>query len=108
MANKTAVVILNFNGVQYLEQFLPSVTQYSQEAEVIVVDNASTDNSISYLEINYPSLKLIQFDKNLGFTGGYNEALDLLDHEYCILLNSDIEVTPNWINPIIDYMDKPP
>lgn len=102
---KTAVVILNFNGVRYLEQFLPSVTQFSKEAEIIVADNASTDDSISFLKSNYPSLRLIQFDQNLGFTGGYNEALDQLDHEYCVLLNSDIEVTPNWINPIIDYMD---
>ncbi|WP_422358702.1 glycosyltransferase family 2 protein [Reichenbachiella sp.] len=105
---KTAVVILNFNGVQYLEQFLASVTQYSKEAEVIVVDNASTDDSISFLEENYPKLRVIQFEKNLGFTGGYNEALDQLDNEYSVLLNSDIEVTPNWIEPIIDYMDKHP
>ncbi|MEP3387770.1 MAG: glycosyltransferase family 2 protein [Reichenbachiella sp.] len=105
---KTAVVILNYNGAHYLEQFLPSVTQYSTDAEVIVADNASTDDSIAFLKSNYPNLKIIQFEKNLGFTGGYNAALDGLDHEYCVLLNSDIEVTPNWVKPVIDYMDSHP
>lgn len=102
---KTAVVILNFNGVHFLEHFLPSVTQYSLEAEVIVADNASTDDSVVFLKKNYPNLRLIIFDQNLGYTGGYNEALKQIDHEYSILLNSDIEVTPNWISPIISFMD---
>lgn len=105
---KTAVVILNYNGAQFLEQFLPSVIQHSTEADVIVADNASTDASIKYLKEKHPSLRLIQFDENLGYTGGYNAALDLLNHEYCVLLNSDIEVTPNWISPIIDFMDVHP
>lgn len=103
---KTAVVILNFNGAHFLKQFLPSVTQYSADAEVIIADNASTDDSITFLQSNYPDLRVIEFKKNLGFTGGYNEALDLLDHEYCVLLNSDIEVTPNWIKPVIDFMER--
>ncbi|WP_420581458.1 glycosyltransferase family 2 protein [Reichenbachiella sp.] len=105
---KTAVVILNFNGAQYLEQFLPSVTQYSTDAEVIIADNASTDNSIAFLKSNYPDLRIIQFQENLGFTGGYNKALEQLHFEYCVLLNSDIEVTPNWLEPIVTFMDAHP
>ena len=105
---KTAVVILNFNGENYLKQFLPSVTKYSSEADVIVVDNASTDDSISFLEEYYPQIQLIIFKENYGFTGGYNKALEQLDYEYCILLNSDIEVTENWIAPIIQFMDNHP
>lgn len=105
---KTAVVILNYNGAQYLEQFLPSVVQYSADSEVIVADNASTDESLPFLKQNYPDLRLIIFEENLGYTGGYNEALNQLDHEYCVLLNSDIEVTPNWIEPVIRYMDQHP
>lgn len=102
---KVAVVILNYNGAQFLEQFLPAVVAHSQEADIIIADNASTDNSISLLKKSYPSLKLIVLQENLGYAGGYNEALSNLDHEYCVLLNSDIEVTPGWIAPIISYMD---
>ncbi|UXX78944.1 glycosyltransferase family 2 protein [Reichenbachiella carrageenanivorans] len=105
---KTAVVILNYNGAQYLEQFLPSVVQYSDTAEIIIADNASTDQSLAFLKDNYPDLRLIVFEENLGYTGGYNEALQQLDHDYCILLNSDIEVTPNWIEPITNFMDEHP
>lgn len=105
---KTAVVILNYNGAQFLEQFLPSVIQYSTEAEVIVADNASTDGSLDFLNKNYPDLRLIIFNENLGYTGGYNEAINQLDHEYCVLLNSDIEVTPDWIAPIVSFMDNHP
>ncbi|MEP2025352.1 MAG: glycosyltransferase family 2 protein [Reichenbachiella sp.] len=105
---KTAIVILNYNGAQFLEQFLPSVIQYSKEAEVILVDNASTDESLLFLRKNYPALRVIVFEENLGYTGGYNEAINKLDYEYCILLNSDIEVTPNWIVPIINFMDEHP
>ncbi|SMD39121.1 Glycosyl transferase family 2 [Reichenbachiella faecimaris] len=107
MAN-TAVVILNYNGAQFLEQFLPSVIQHSTSAEVIVADNASKDNSLSFLKENYPNLKLIVFEENLGYTGGYNEALKQLNYEYCVLLNSDIEVTPNWIIPVTDFMNDHP
>ncbi len=105
---KVAVVILNYNGAQFLEQFLPSVVKYSQKAEVIVADNASTDQSIQFLRENYPRIRLIVFGKNLGYTGGYNQAISQLDHQYCILLNSDVEVTTNWIEPIITYMDNNP
>lgn len=103
-----AVVILNYNGRQYLEQFLPSVVNHSAEAEVIVADNASEDDSISFLSHHYPAIGLIQLEENLGYAGGYNEVLKKLDHKYCVLLNSDIEVTANWITPVIDYMDDHP
>ena len=107
MAN-VAVVILNYNGAQFLEQFLPSVIEHSQVAEIIIADNASTDSSLKFLKGNYPDLRLIQFEENLGYTGGYNAAINQLDHDYCVLLNSDIEVTSNWIEPVVDYMEKKP
>ena len=106
---KTAVVILNWNGRSFLEKFLPEVVAYSSdEAEVIVADNASSDDSVDFLKENYPDLKIIQNPTNSGYAGGYNEALAQLDHEYFVLLNSDIEVTEGWIKPIIDLMDSEP
>ena len=106
--NKIAVVILNWNGKKLLEQFLPSVTQFSNRewAEVIVADNASTDDSISFLESEYPNLKTIILDKNYGFADGYNKALDQLDHDYFVLLNSDVEVSENWLDPIYELFEK--
>lgn len=104
--SRTAVVILNFNGEKLLPLFLPSVIQHSPQAEIIVADNASTDESISILKHNFPSVGLILLDKNYGFCGGYNRALEHVDTEYCVLLNSDIEVTPGWLDPIIEMMNK--
>ncbi len=98
---KIAVVILNWNGVQLLEQFLPSVVKYSPEATVYIADNASTDDSISFVLANFPSVKIIKNDTNLGFAGGYNETLKHIDSEVYALVNSDIEVTENWLQPII-------
>ncbi len=104
---KVAVVILNWNGQQFLEQFLPSVTSCSQGdgIEVWVADNGSTDESLDFLQKKYPTVKILAFDQNYGFTGGYNRALKEIQAEYYVLLNSDIEVTPNWIEPIITKMD---
>lgn len=102
---KTAVVILNWNGDGFLKQFIPGVIQHRQDATVIVADNASTDNSIAYLESLGDAVKIIQLDKNYGFTGGYNKALKQIDAAYFVLLNSDVEVTEGWINPIINLMD---
>ncbi len=106
--NKLAVVILNWNGENLLKQFLPSVTAYSNEpwAEVVVADNASTDNSIAFLKEHYPDVKIIALDKNYGFAEGYNRALAQLSHHYFVLLNSDVEVTPNWLNPIYKQMEQ--
>jgi GT2 family glycosyltransferase len=98
---KIAVVILNWNGVQLLEQFLPSVVKYSPEATIYIADNASTDDSISFVLINFPTVKIVKNDTNLGFAGGYNEALKHIDADIYALVNSDIEVTENWLQPII-------
>lgn len=105
---RTAVVILNYNGVNFLEQFLPSVIAHSTSADVIVADNCSTDDSLKFLSENYPDLETIVLTENTGYAGGYNNALSQLSHDYFVLLNSDIEVTPNWIAPIIDFMDQRP
>lgn len=103
---KIAVVILNWNGKKFLQDFLPSVLEHSPDAEVIVADNASTDDSLDFLRTNYPQIRLIINDQNYGFAGGYNQALAEVDAEYYVLLNSDIEVTAGWIHPIIEMMDK--
>jgi GT2 family glycosyltransferase len=106
---KTAVVILNWNGRNFLETFLPSVLEYSARcADVIVADNASTDDSVAFLQEHYPQIRIIEHPKNGGFSKGYNDALKQIDAEYYILLNSDVEVTPNWITPVIEMMDADP
>jgi hypothetical protein len=105
---KVAVVILNWNGVQLLEQFLPSVVKNSPDATVFVADNASTDNSISYVNTFFPTVKIIKNDLNLGFAGGYNEALKSVDADVFALVNSDIEVTENWLKPIITTFENEP
>jgi GT2 family glycosyltransferase len=103
--NKTAVVILNFNGKKFLEQFLPSVTKYSIGHTIVIADNNSSDDSISFLKSNYPSVQIIQNASNSGFAQGYNEALKHVNAEYYVLLNSDVEVTENWIENCISLMD---
>lgn len=104
---KTAVVILNWNGRKFLEKFLPSVVTHSEnDAEVFVADNASTDESVEFLKENYPDVRIIVNDSNGGFSKGYNDALSQIDAEYYVLLNSDIEVTPGWIKPVISLMDS--
>jgi GT2 family glycosyltransferase len=105
MHPKVAIVILNWNGEKHLKTFLPSVLQSTYpNLEIIVGDNNSTDNSISFLKQNYQSVRIIINDLNYGYTGGYNRVLKQVDADYCILLNSDVEVTPNWIEPIITLM----
>lgn len=99
---KIAVVILNWNGKKLLETFLPSVMQHSPEASIYVADNASTDDSVAFVKAHFPSITVIQNHSNLGFAGGYNEALQKVDADIYALVNSDIEVTPNWLQPIID------
>lgn len=103
---KVAIVILNWNGLKYLSQFLPSVMASNWDnLEVIVGDNASSDGSVRFLQSTFPSVRIIQNDNNYGFTGGYNRVLSQVDADYYILLNSDIEVTPNWIQPVIELME---
>lgn len=102
-----AVVILNWNGKHFLEQFLDKVVAYSGDARIIVADNASTDDSITYLKQNFPSVEIIQNPENGGFAKGYNEALDQIDSKYYLLLNSDIEVTEHWLEPLVECMSDP-
>ena len=105
---KIAVVILNWNGVKLLEQFLPSVVQYSSEATVFVADNASTDDSVSFVKANFPTVQIIKNEYNFGFAQGYNEALKYVDADIFALVNSDIEVTENWLQPIIKTFKNDP
>ncbi|QTE22964.1 glycosyltransferase family 2 protein [Polaribacter cellanae] len=100
---KTAIVILNWNGKKLLEQFLPSVVRFSSElADIYVADNASTDASISYVKEFFPSVKIIENTVNGGYAKGYNDALQAVDVDIYCLLNSDIEVTENWLPPILN------
>jgi GT2 family glycosyltransferase len=106
---KIAVVILNWNGKKFLEQFLPSVlsSTYSNY-EVIVADNGSSDDSIAFLQTTYPVIRLIRFDHNRGFAKGYNEALKQVEADYYVLLNSDVEVTRNWLEPMVQLLENDP
>lgn len=106
--SRTAVVILNYNGEKLLRQFLPSVLQHSTGAEIIVADNASSDQSVPILRQYFPQVRLIQLDDNYGFCGGYNRALKQVQADYYVLLNSDIEVTANWLTPMIQLLDSHP
>ena len=107
MEPSVAVVILNWNGQSFLERFLPSVlrTDYPN-LQLIVADNASTDNSVSFTQQNFPQVQIIVNDKNYGFAEGYNQALAQLEADYFVLLNSDVEVPENWIKPVIDLMQS--
>jgi hypothetical protein len=103
-----AIVILNWNTRDYLEKFLPVLIKNSKGEgnEIYVADNGSEDDSVEFLKANYPDVHLIQFDRNYGFTGGYNKALEQIEAKYYLLLNSDIEVTPNWLAPLKKMMDE--
>ena len=107
---KVAVVILNYNGKKFLEEFLPNVIASCDPSwtEVVVADNASTDDSVSFMKIRFPEIRLIENGSNGGFASGYNLALRQIDAQYYVLLNSDIEVAPNWIEPVIALMDSDP
>lgn len=103
----TAVVILNWNGRKMMERYLPNVKQHTAaEASIIVADNASTDDSVEWLKANHPDVGLITLDRNYGFAEGYNQALAHVDADYYVLLNSDVECTPHWIQPIINMMER--
>lgn len=104
--NKVAVVILNWNGKSFLEKFLPSVIAHSAMATIVVADNNSTDDSIAFLKKNYPAISIIEIAENGGYSKGYNIALRQIEAEYYVLLNSDIEVTAGWLEPVIKLMDS--
>lgn len=106
---KLAIVILNWNGKQMLQTYLPKVLACSRdEAVVYVADNASTDDSLAMLNEKFPEVRQIVLDKNWGFADGYNKALARVDAEYYVLLNSDVEVTPGWLKPLVSFMDAHP
>ena len=106
--NKIAVVILNWNGMKLLEQFLPSVITNSAEATIYIADNASTDDSVAFVKENFPSVQIIQNESNFGFAKGYNESLKNIKEPYLALVNSDIEVTKNWLKPILETFENDP
>lgn len=106
---EVAVVILNYNGRKFLEQFLPSVIQYSGNAKIIIADNASTDDSISFIESIYThQVEILKMDQNRGYCGGYNYALGKIEAQYFVLLNSDVEVTERWLEPVIALLKGDP
>lgn len=108
---RTAIVILNWNTKEYLKRFLPGVIAYSAGADVIVADNASNDGSIELLDRDFPEIRKIRFDRNYGFTGGYNKAFEAIKdegYEYYLLLNTDIEVPDGWLSPLVEFMDSHP
>jgi len=103
-----SIVILNWNGKHFLEKYLPTVEAYSQfpDVEIIVADNASTDGSVSFLQECHPNIRIIQLDRNYGFAEGYNRALQQVDANYYLLLNSDVEATEGWLQPMLDLMQQ--
>lgn len=105
---KTAIVILNWNTRDHLETFLPALLKYSvsDETKIFIADNASSDDSVIFLQQTYPDIELILLDKNYGFAEGYNIALNKIEAQYYIILNSDIQVTENWIDPLISLLDN--
>ncbi len=103
-----AVVILNYNGAELLKKFLPIIINHSPNARIIVADNCSTDQSVLILKNEFPSLELIEVPENRGFCGGYNYALKEIPEKYCVLINSDVEVTPNWLNSLTEMMEANP
>ena len=107
---RCSVVILNWNGAEMLRRYLPSVVRYTvgDGIEVVVADNGSTDESLRVLRTEFPTVRLIVLDRNHGFAEGYNRAITQIDSEYTVLLNSDVEVTEGWLNPLLSYMDANP
>ena len=107
---KIAVVILNWNGEELLKKFIPSVVRYSNlphaEVEIVVADNGSTDSSIAFLQAEFPEVTVLSMGKNYGFAGGYNKALQQVEADYAVVLNSDVEVSPNWLEPMFHCLER--
>ena len=106
--NRVAIVILNWNGADMMRRFLPSVVQHSPEADIVVVDNGSTDDSLQWLEHEMPQVRRVVLDQNYGFADGYHRGLKEVEAEYYLLLNSDVEVREGWLQPMLTYMDAHP
>lgn len=109
LKTETAIIVLNYNGLALLKELLPisiSNTEISEEVQLIVADNNSSDESVSWLKANYPEIYLLEFEENHGFAGGYNKAVELIESTYTILLSSDVEVAPNWLPPIIKELKE--
>jgi GT2 family glycosyltransferase len=107
---KTAIVILNWNGIEFLKKFLAGIVRYSTDTLnlVYVADNSSSDGSIEWLAVNFKDVKIIRLDKNYGFAEGYNRALEHIDAKYYVLINSDIEVSEKWLQPLVSFLDDNP
>ena len=103
-----SIVILNWNGAGMLRRFLPSVIEHSPEAEVIVADNGSSDDSLSVLAEQFPNIRTILLEHNYGFAEGYNKAIAQVDSDLCLLLNNDVRVEEGWLKPMLDYMEQHP
>ncbi len=110
LGNILSVIILNWNGEKLLKEFLPSVVENTRgpEVEVIVADNGSTDDSLKVMCEDFPNVKILAFDENLGFSGGYNRAISEVDSEFVVLLNSDVETPPGWWQPLLEFMTTHP
>lgn len=108
MQSTLAIVILNYNGAAFLQQFLPSLIQYSKGHRIIVADNASTDASVGVLKKEFPEVELLLMTENRGYAGGYNTALQQIEASYYLLLNSDVEVSENWLSPMLTLMEARP
>ena len=106
--SKISIVILNWNGADMMRRFLPSVLKHSGDAEIVVADNGSTDDSLAMLSSEFPSVRQVVLDKNYGFAEGYNRGLTPIEAEYYLLLNSDVEVREGWLEPMLEYMDSHP
>jgi hypothetical protein len=106
--SETAVVILNYNGQQLLEQYLPSLLTHRTKEKFYVIDNGSTDDSVEFIEKVFPDVNVVRLDKNYGFSGGYNKGLSQIQAKYYVLINSDIEVTSNWLHPLVEYLEEHP
>lgn len=105
--SKTAVVILCWNGRKYLEAFLPSLLQFqTDDTDIVVADNASTDDSVAFLQMNFPGVKIISLKKNYGFAEGYNQAIRKIDSEYIVLMNQDVAVSHNWLAPLTALLES--
>lgn len=110
MSNPIAVIILNWNGAKLLKEFLPGVDRFTRRdiADLIVVDNGSTDRSVETLQNDFPGVRLIRFDSNLGYAAGYNRAIELTRYKYTVLLNSDVAVKYDWLGPLYEFMESNP